>query len=144
MSKQEPRICCDVCGATVETAFWKNSFPIEDGEECPNCGWVQNNWLLEHPDELIKNAAEFEVMVEKVAFLQNCKGTLNRMRMLRFWITEYPDITFRLFGYINSICKRWRESHPELSERFNMCEFKPASNEKELLTTTQPDDTFDD
>lgn len=66
------------------------------------------------------------------------------MRMLRFWTTEYPDITFGIFGYFLSIYKRWREAHPELSERFNMCEFKIVSNEKELLTTIQSDDIYDD
>jgi hypothetical protein len=127
-----------VCGATVETAYWESSLPIEDGEKCPNCGWIQNSWLLERPDELLRNTAEFEGVDE------NSKQTLNSRRMYQFWTTEYPGSSFRLFGYFLSIYKRWREAHPELSKRFNMCEFKIVSNEEELLTTTQPDDTFDD
>ena len=114
MSNEVDRICCDVCGAYLEEDGEKIPF-VYDGC-CCKCGEDQIDDALLNPD--------------KMGLYHG--GSLNKTRFFVLW---YRELTFKLgWQHGNKPYEVWRKAHPELGNRFNMCDFHELPNMEQMLT----------
>lgn len=115
MNDSPKRICCDVCGQyTIQE---EHKVPLVDDDLCCFlCGYSQSDYALFHPDE--------EVRPEYPA-------SLNFARFMRLWQSKI----LQKKGFIpaGKAYDIWREAHPELGKRFDMCNFQEIPDIEEKI-----------
>jgi len=127
MSDDETRICCDVCGLRGDTGI--DFFtPSETGNRCLRCNGVQNDYALLHPNE--------SAPVGNELFKRNLTP-LNQRRALYFMKKAMSFKKLNPFQYreesIHKYADEWLKSHPELSERFDMCNFIEFDRDADII-----------
>ena len=109
------RVCCDICGAPfiVDGERW---IPDTTFGSCYECQGYLSDKKLENPDEWYDDNGR--------------KTCLNYDRFSYLWNLKM----LRKKGFPRGLAayKAWREAHPELGKRFDMCNFQevPGIEEK--------------